>query len=326
MVKARQWPKKDFTDDLATALNNDKLSGLLSASMGNLVEIILSVAFIRGQQFRVLQYSLVGSVLSNAALVFGTSILCACIARYREKRCPTFVFSVGDATMHGVQLLVMASVVWLYSTAQDADGKSPGSTITCERVTAALLLLLYIVNVVVQLLGGEDDEVPEGGAPKDEAEDTQPDYSAALRSGGALLVTAVVTGLVSEHLTSSLESALAGSILSRGFVSAILLPVAGNACEHATAVRFAMQERAALAIGVSLGSAVQVATFAYPLAALLAIPFGPLGFDCGLGVAKLLVLGTILMLATVGDGKGTPQEGLILLGFYVLSSIYFMSV
>ena len=92
----------DFTDDLATALANDKLSGLLSATMGNLVEIIMSVALIRSQQFRVLQLSLIGSVLSNAALVFGSSVLCACAARFREGREAVLSFSVGDATMQGV--------------------------------------------------------------------------------------------------------------------------------------------------------------------------------------------------------------------------------
>lgn len=322
----------DFTDDLATALANDKLSGLLSATMGNLVEIIMSVALIRSRQFRVLQLSLVGSVLSNAALVFGTSVLCACAARFRENREAVLTFSVGDATMQGVGLLMMASVTWLYSTAHGppddtASLQAPtDSRIGCERATAVLLLLLYVADVCLQICGpsGASEDIEKAAADEKEENDRpSADLKAAARAGTALFATAVMTSLVSAHLTGSLENALSGSFFSRGFIGGILLPVVGNACEHTTAVRFAIQERAELVIGVSLGSAVQVATFAYPLAVLLAIPYGPLGFNCGLGAAQLLVVCAVLMLATTGDGKGTPQEGLALLGFYMIAVIFF---
>jgi Ca2+:H+ antiporter len=335
----------DFTDDLATALANDKLSGLLSASMGNLVEIIMSFALIRGRQFRVLQLSLLGSVLSNAALVFGTSVLCACAARFREKREAIFAFAAGDATMRGVGLLLLASVVWVYSAPSDPRPPSPvdapsdvlpdspqtqeDAHIGGQRASAMLLLLLYVADVSFQLLGangkGGGEDQAEEADPETGAEGKPANMKAALRAGSALFVTAVTTSLVSEHLTGSLESAVSGGIFSQAFVGAILLPVAGNACEHATAVRFAIQGRAELAIGVSLGSALQVGTFAYPLAVLVAIPYGPLGFDCGLGAAKFLVICAVLVLAAVGDGKGTPQEGLALLGFYTMAAIYFAS-
>ena len=213
---------------------------------------------------------------------------------------------------------MMASVTWLYST---TNGPTEDVTTDClgsERVTAVLLLLLYVADVALQVYGPGD-----GDEEASEHEPSSTNLKAALGAGTALFSTAIMTSIVSAHLTDSLENALRGSFLSRGFIGAILLPVAGNACEHASALRFAIQGRAALVIGVSLGSAVQVAMFAYPLAVLLAVPYGPLGFDCGLGAAQLLVVCAMLMLAATGDGKGTPQEGLMLLGFYVIAVIFF---
>lgn len=42
------------------------------------------------------------------------------------------------------------------------------------------------------------------------------------------------------------------------FLGLIVLPIAGNACEHITAVFVAVKDKMDLAIGVALGSSIQV--------------------------------------------------------------------
>jgi Ca2+:H+ antiporter len=42
------------------------------------------------------------------------------------------------------------------------------------------------------------------------------------------------------------------------FISVIILPIVGNAAEHASAVIFAMKNKMDIAIGVAIGSATQV--------------------------------------------------------------------
>lgn len=46
--------------------------------------------------------------------------------------------------------------------------------------------------------------------------------------------------------------------LSEAFLGLIVLPIAGNACEHITAVVVAIKDKMDLAIGVALGSSIQV--------------------------------------------------------------------
>jgi Ca2+:H+ antiporter len=41
-----------------------------------------------------------------------------------------------------------------------------------------------------------------------------------------------------------------------------VLPIAGNACEHITAVMVAMKNKMDLALGVAVGSSIQIAIFA----------------------------------------------------------------
>ena len=58
--------------------------------------------------------------------------------------------------------------------------------------------------------------------------------------------------------------------MSESFVGLILLPIIGNAVEHATAVRMAMKDKMDIALGIAIGSAAQVAMFVVSCAVLIA--------------------------------------------------------
>ena len=68
-----------------------------------------------------------------------------------------------------------------------------------------------------------------------------------------------------------------GSGVSVEFVGLILLPIVGNAAEHATAVTVACKDKMDLAIGVAVGSSMQVALLLIPL---LVVIGWIMGNDC----------------------------------------------
>jgi len=55
-----------------------------------------------------------------------------------------------------------------------------------------------------------------------------------------------------------LEDVAKKSGIGEEFLGLIVLPIAGNACEHITAVFVAVKDKMDLAIGVALGSSIQV--------------------------------------------------------------------
>ena len=61
-----------------------------------------------------------------------------------------------------------------------------------------------------------------------------------------------------RFLTGALEEVSQQSGLGQAFLGLIILPIAGNACEHITAVFVACKNKMDLAIGVALGSSIQV--------------------------------------------------------------------
>ncbi|CAN0563207.1 unnamed protein product, partial [Ectocarpus sp. 12 AP-2014] len=60
----------DFTEEVA-AHTNQTLGGLIQATLGNAVEIVVSIQALYANQIRVVQASLLGSVFSNMLLVLG---------------------------------------------------------------------------------------------------------------------------------------------------------------------------------------------------------------------------------------------------------------
>ena len=65
----------EVTEDLATRFG-DVIGGLLNATFGNVVELILSVAALTKGLYTVVAMSLIGSILSNLLLVMGKPLCC----------------------------------------------------------------------------------------------------------------------------------------------------------------------------------------------------------------------------------------------------------
>merc|ERR1719359_1580041 len=63
----------DATEELAAGLKNDMLAGLLNATFGNAVEVVIMVQTLRAGLLSVVKATLLGSVLSNLLLVLGCS-------------------------------------------------------------------------------------------------------------------------------------------------------------------------------------------------------------------------------------------------------------
>ncbi len=61
-----------------------------------------------------------------------------------------------------------------------------------------------------------------------------------------------------RFLTGSIEDVSKSTGLGDAFLGMIVLPIAGNACEHITAVIVAMKNKMDLALGVAMGSSLQV--------------------------------------------------------------------
>lgn len=88
----------------------------------------------------------------------------------------------------------------------------------------------------------------------------------------AVLLLLASTGLVAvcaEFLVASIDYLVENTSVSEAFIGLIVLPIVGNAAEHVTAVTVASKNKMDLAIGVAVGSSIQIALFVTPVVVLL---------------------------------------------------------
>jgi Ca2+:H+ antiporter len=78
----------------------------------------------------------------------------------------------------------------------------------------------------------------------------------------AIMLLLISTGLVAlcaEFMVDSISALVEGNVgLSEAFIGLIILPIVGNAAEHVTAVKVASKNKMDLAIGVAVGSSIQI--------------------------------------------------------------------
>lgn len=115
-------------------------------------------------------------------------------------------------------------------------------------------------------LGGAANSQPH--ALQNKEADEEDDFEEPnLTMWGALVTLAISTTLVafcSEFMVSSIDGFTREAGISTTFVGLILLPIVGNAAEHATAVTVAIKDKMDLSIGVAVGSSMQIALLVLP--------------------------------------------------------------
>jgi Ca2+:H+ antiporter len=130
-------------------------------------------------------------------------------------------------------------------------------------------------------------------------------------------------------LVETLEEATSQLGLSSLFTGVILLPVIGNAAEHATALTVAMKNKMDLSLSVAVGSSLQIALFVAPVLVLAGWVMGK-PMDLNFNPFELVAVAVSVLIANSisSDGKSNWLEGTLLLAAYLLLgfSFYFHPV
>ena len=134
--------------------------------------------------------------------------------------------------------------------------------------TAVILLILYILYLLFQLKTHAElfDEEENGEAEGEEKETPILSPPAAVV---ALVIVTVLVAVCAEYLVDSIDSIVETAHISKTFIGLILLPIVGNAAEHVTACVVAYKDKMDLAIGVAIGSSMQIALLVTPFLVIL---------------------------------------------------------
>ncbi|KAI1192782.1 Sodium/calcium exchanger protein-domain-containing protein [Nemania serpens] len=134
-----------------------------------------------------------------------------------------------------------------------------------------------------------------------------------------LLITTALVATCAEFLVDSIQDVVASSSIKEIFIGLIILPIVGNAAEHVTAVTVAMKNKMDLAIGVAIGSSIQIALFVTPLVVIIGwIINQPMTLYFTLFETVSLFVSAFIINFLILDGRSNYLEGALLVATYVI--------
>ena len=303
----------DATEEVAAGLKNETVGGLLNATFGNAVEMILTFQTIRSGLITVTKGTLLGSILSNLLLVLGMSFFFGGIGRKGKEQ--VFNESGPLVSMSMLLLAVLAFAVPTILATSD-DSVTGGQVLSLSRFASVAILFSYVAYLVFQLYSHCD--------PRDI--DTV-DYTSSMSvaaSTGVLLITTSLVAVCSECIVSCIEGVVHQWGVSQAFIGVVLLPVIGNACEHVSAIRMSIHDKPILSIGIAVGSSCQIALFVIPVAVLLGWAMGiPMDLNFEILNVVILALSVVIVTVILVDGKSTWIEGFMLqTTYFIVAAAY----
>jgi Ca2+:H+ antiporter len=147
------------------------------------------------------------------------------------------------------------------------------------------------------------------------------------RSLLVLLASAVLVGFVAEFLVHAVADAGKALGLGKIFMGVVVVAIVGNAAEHSTAIIVAMKNKMDLALGIAMGSSMQIALFVAPVLVIVGHVTGtPLGLEFTVLEVVAVMLSTGAVALLIHDGKTNWFEGVQLLAIYAILAIAFYFV
>ncbi|XP_055832127.1 vacuolar cation/proton exchanger 3-like [Solanum dulcamara] len=306
------------------------VGGLLNATCGNATEMIIGLFALYQRKIHVLKYSLLGSILSNLLLVLGSSLFCGGLANIKKEQ----TFDRKQADVNSLLLLLgllchMLPLMYrlaLGPSINNINNNVTTSILGLSRVSSIAMLIAYAAYLFFQLKTHRQlFESPEEEEEENKVSEDEEAVIGFWSSFAWLIGMTITIALLSEYVVGTIEAASDSWGISVSFISLILLPIVGNAAEHAGSIIFALKNKLDISLGVALGSASQISMFVVPLCVIMGWIIGvDMDLDFSLLETGSLAFSIILIAFTLQDGTSHYMKGVILcLAYCAIAACFF---
>jgi calcium/proton exchanger cax len=328
------------TEELSASVGQI-LGGLINATFGNAVEMIVSrpslvmeglltdpqvgITALKEGEIGIVQSAMIGSILSGMLLVWPPylSFCASCRVANASKILGSCFFAGGlrhtklefNVEVAGIMssLMIVSSASLVVPSAFSATytefmsaGDPTSYILSLSRATSIILLLFYGVYLYFSVKSHRHLFCEE------ETTERQPldPWAASV----VLIITTIAVAVCSDYLVDSVDGFVETLHVSRAFIGLIIVPIVGNAGEFAATVKWAINGKLDLAIGVIVGSTLQIALFVIPFMVILGWIIGQdmsLQFDPF--QTTTVSLSVLVVNCLVRDGRTNYFEGFLLI-------------
>ncbi|MDX6644747.1 MAG: Ca2+:H+ antiporter [Miltoncostaeaceae bacterium] len=288
------------------------VTGVLQSTLGNLPELFVVIFALRAGEVVVAQASIVGSLLANALLVLGFTLIAG------ARAAPDGVMRFHRRLPNDTATLLMLAVfiIVLLGISGAANDRASRHQTEISAIGAVALLSVYVFWLLGYLRPRTGGVEPALATHRQAPHLSLAVTIALLAAGGA------GAALVSEWFIAELEPAIETLGVSRAFAGLVIVAIAGNAAEHVAGIFLAAKGKSDLAVSVVKNSVSQIAVFLFPVLILISLAFeSRLTFVIPPVQIGALFLMAIAVWQVTGDGEAEAFEGWALVALYVLTAV-----
>jgi len=208
-----------------------------------------------------------------------------------------------------------------------SEVRQGASEVALSRFSSCIMLVAYASYLYFQLSGRSNIYSPIGSEEVPNEDATEEEEEAEIGMWEAVTWLAVLTlwvSVLSEYLVNAIEGASDSLNLPVAFISVILLPIVGNAAEHASAMMFAMKDKLDITLGVAIGSSTQISMFVIPFCVVIGWMMGQkMDLNFQLFETATLFITVLVVAFMLQDGTANYLKGLMLILCYLIVAASF---
>jgi Ca2+:H+ antiporter len=287
------------------------IGGLLNATFGNAAELIIAIVGLQAGLVGLVKASISGSILGNLLLIMGLSLIAGGVTKSELR------FNRTSAGMSAgmLSLAIVALVLPALFHALHPESAARLSELRMSEAVGLILLVTYGLSLLFTLkthrrLFWSEAHPLEG-----------PTWGVG-RAVAILGLATLGMAIESELLVHAATQATLTLGLTQTFLGLIIIPIIGNAAEHATAIVVARKGKMDLALQIALGSSTQVALLVAPILVFAGVLLGQ-EMNLVFTPFEVMALGlaTLVTAIITLDGESHWFEGVQLLAVYGMIAV-----
>jgi Ca2+:H+ antiporter len=302
-----------YTTEEITLQTNPTTGGLLSATFGNIIELIIAILALRQGLVRVVEASIIGSILGNLLLLIGLSILVGGL-KYKHQRFNNRTAGVSST------MLIITVVGLTIPSAYHYLRPSETNISQISIAVAAILVITYLAGLLFSLRTHKDlfDASDEIRASKKRP---------IMKKRFAILIlfcATCVAAVMAELLVNTIEPAAHSMHLGETFIGVVIIAIITNVAEKSTAINFALENKIDISLEIGLSSAIQVALIVVPVLVFISAIYN-YGFLIIFSIFEVVavLLAVMIINHLAADGRCNWLEGAQLMSVYLILAIVF---
>ncbi|EQB90074.1 Ca2+:H+ antiporter [Clostridium punense] len=295
----------------------EKKGGLLSATVGNVPELMMGIWSIKYGMVGMAKAGLLGAVITNMLLGLGLAIFCGGI-KFKEQK-----FNKMIARTNFNMLLLAISAIIVIAALNRYSFINKHQMINISGTVAILLISIYILGLVFSLYTHSNFFV----LSEEKLDISKSNKRETTKIFITLVCITLLLYFTSEKLIENVNYVVNQYHISQEFIGIILIPLLGAFGENASSIICALNNKIDASLETAIGSSIQITMFVIPILVISSIF---MGLEMTLLFSTFEIIMLVLSMAmsyfVFQDGKTYWLEGGILVTTYVVITIAYYYV